>query len=148
MGARLAATRDALVRGRTGAPTEMGVGYATSQELRNDLVLIERSLAENRGEHAGLDDVRAVARQVEVFGFHLAKLDVRIPASWARDSVREAWGLPAVTEDVPIAIDDLHRALAEPRVPPPPKSPGMRAMEALAAMPPPRLVRRAPSRSS
>jgi phosphoenolpyruvate carboxylase len=134
MGARLQATRDALVRGRSGMPTEFGVGYATPAELRADLARIERSLASNLGAHAGLADVRALLRQVEVFGFHLAKLDVRVPAAWVRDAVREALSLPAAADETPIAIDVLHRALADARVPSPPKSPGMRALDALAAI--------------
>jgi phosphoenolpyruvate carboxylase len=139
MGARLEATRDALVRGRSGAPTEMGVGYTASAELVRDLALIERSLAEHRGEHAGLAEVRAIARQVEVFGFHLAQLDVRVPAAWVRDAVREALGIAAPSgpgsEEAPIAVDALHRALREDaRAPSPNKTPGMRAIDGLASI--------------
>jgi len=36
-----------------------------------------RSLAENRGQARGARQVRALERQVETFGFHLAQLDVR-----------------------------------------------------------------------
>jgi phosphoenolpyruvate carboxylase len=131
MEARLKATRDAFVRARSGRPMELGVGYGSPRELRDDLALIERSLAETNGAHAGLVDVRALLRQVEVFGFHLAKLDVRVPAAWVRAAAREALGLDA---DAPLEARALHRALADAHVPAPPKSPGMRALEALAAI--------------
>lgn len=106
---RLEATRQAFVQARAGeglalAPT--GFGYATPRELLDDLAIVERSLAANKGRHAGLWHVRAFRRQVEVFGFHLAKLDVRVPASWVRDA-----------------------AAATPH-----EGPGMRAMAALAEM--------------
>jgi phosphoenolpyruvate carboxylase len=132
MGARLAATREAFVRGRTGAPTEFGVGYARPDELRDDLAILERSLAAHGGAHAGLADVRGVKRQVEVFGFHLAQLDVRVPAAWVRASVREALGLGA---DAPLPAATLHATLAGPLpARPTSASPGARAMNALAAM--------------
>jgi phosphoenolpyruvate carboxylase len=131
IGARLTATREAFVKARKGGPTDFGVGYATPKELLDDLAMIERSLSESNGTHAGLAEVRAVTRQVEVFGFHLAKLDVRVPAAWVRTAVREALGLDS---EAPLDAEMLGRALESPTVPPPPTSPGMRALEALAAM--------------
>jgi phosphoenolpyruvate carboxylase len=52
-------------------------GYGESAELRADLGLIERSLLENAGEFTAAGDLRDVIRQVEVFRFHFARLDVR-----------------------------------------------------------------------
>ncbi|MGO8998196.1 MAG: phosphoenolpyruvate carboxylase [Polyangiaceae bacterium] len=132
-GARLAATREAFVRARAGAPTEFGVGYASADELHEDLALLERSLLAHGGAHAGLADVRGVLRQVEVFGFHLAQLDVRVPAEWVRASVRAALGLGS---EAPLTAPLLNKALSGPS-PAAPKgdgSAGMRAMEALAEM--------------
>jgi phosphoenolpyruvate carboxylase len=109
MSARLAATRDAFVAVRAGKEPDAGASrYESSEALRDDLALLERSLAANRGEHAGLAQVRGVQAQVDVFGFHLAKLDVRVPAAWVRAAV-----------DGDRAIDD---------------APGTKAMRALAAM--------------
>lgn len=106
--AKLAATRQAFVAARASGDrsTTLLFGYATPEALVEDLRVIERSLAANGGEHAGLSHVRALARQVQVFGFHLAALDVRVPAAWVRESARAD----------------------------PPDGPGMRAMGALAAM--------------
>jgi phosphoenolpyruvate carboxylase len=140
IGARLTATRDAFVRARKGGPTDFGVGYTQPRELLEDLAMIERSLAESNGTHAGRAEVRAVMRQVEVFGFHLAKLDVRVPAAWVRASVRAALGLDS---EAPLDAETLARALESPPIPPPPASggngssgaaSGLRALEALAAM--------------
>jgi phosphoenolpyruvate carboxylase len=106
--AKLAATHEALVVSRaTGERTTTRLfGYTTTEALLADLRVIERSLANNAGKHAGLAQVRGLLRQVQVFGFHLAKLDVRVPAAWVRESAR-----------------------AEP-----PDGPGMRAMLAVATM--------------
>lgn len=106
--ARLEATREALVlsRARGERETRRLFGYGGPGELLDDLRVVERSLAAHAGHHAGLSHVRALARQVEVFGFHLAKLDVRVPAAWVREA-----------------------AAAEP-----PDGQGLRAMEAIAAM--------------
>src|SRR6185312_14650334 len=108
MEAKLAATHAAFVAARAsgGKSPALLRGYATPEELLEDLRVIERSLAANVGEHAGLSHVRALARQVQVFGFHLATLDVRVPAAWVRESVRTD----------------------------PPEGQGMRAMQALATM--------------
>ena len=135
IGARLAATREGFVRGRGGSATELGIGYANAEDLAADLAVIERSLEGHGGAHAGLAEVRGVIRQVEVFGFHLAKLDVRVPAAWVRASVRE---LLSLDEDAPLSASVLHDALAGPVAAPPKTAslggPGMRAMAALVAM--------------
>ena len=106
--AKLAATRAAFVAARAsgGRSTTLLFGYPSPEQLVEDLGVIERSLAANVGEHAGLSHVRALARQVQVFGFHLAMLDVRVPAAWVRESAR-----------------------ADPH-----EGPGMRAMQGLATM--------------
>ena len=78
-------------------------GYGAPAALVEDLRVLERSLAANAGAHAGLVQVRALVRQVQVFGFHLAKLDVRVPAAWvarrrARRSPRRGRGMRALAE--------------------------------------------------
>ena len=52
-------------------------GYGLPGELRADLELIGRSLANHGGAQAGLALVRRALWRVDVFGFHLAALDVR-----------------------------------------------------------------------
>lgn len=88
--ARLEATRQALVEGRktkTYAPPDHA--YHAPSELLEDLRIVARSLDEHGGRRAGLRRVRALERQVETFGFHLARLDVRVPAEWIRGRTQE-----------------------------------------------------------
>jgi phosphoenolpyruvate carboxylase len=68
MAARLDATR------RDAPPPQ---SYSGSAELEQDLRAVIDSLREHRGEHAGLFGVQRFLRRVEVFGFHLATIDVR-----------------------------------------------------------------------
>lgn len=51
--------------------------YTDPQELRADLEVIERSLTAGRGGRIARRSVARLIRQVDTFGFHLARLDVR-----------------------------------------------------------------------
>ncbi|HKP17747.1 MAG TPA: phosphoenolpyruvate carboxylase [Gaiellaceae bacterium] len=55
-------------------------GYASPAELAADLELIDRSLRANRGDRLADGRLAALRRRLELFGFHLAKLDVRLHA--------------------------------------------------------------------
>ena len=55
-------------------------GYAPPDELLEDLAVIRRSLEANRGGRIADGRLAALERTVELFGFHLAKLDVRLHA--------------------------------------------------------------------
>ena len=59
-------------------------GYATPDELLADLAVIRRSLEANRGDRIADGALAALERRVELFGFHLAKLDVRLHSSEVR----------------------------------------------------------------
>ncbi|MGI9037625.1 MAG: phosphoenolpyruvate carboxylase [Gemmatimonadota bacterium] len=60
--------------------------YAGPDELVDDLRAIEESLEQGGGPAAaGLHELRRLRRRVEVFGFHLAALDVRQDAREHRD---------------------------------------------------------------
>lgn len=52
-------------------------GYANADEFFGDLVLIDNSLLQHRGEHAGRFALNRIMRRVNCFGFHLAALDLR-----------------------------------------------------------------------
>ena len=87
--ARLEATRHALAEGRAAGSAQLALpehAYLTPAALLADVALIARSLADHRGARAGLRLVHALARQIETFGFHLAKLDLRVPAAWVREA--------------------------------------------------------------
>jgi phosphoenolpyruvate carboxylase len=53
------------------------VAYADAADFLHDLWTVRNSLLENGGERVADRGLRDVIRQAEVFGFHLAKLDVR-----------------------------------------------------------------------
>jgi phosphoenolpyruvate carboxylase len=59
-------------------------GYGSPAELLGDLDLLDRSLRANRGARLADGRLAALRRRVELFGFHLAKLDVRLHASQLR----------------------------------------------------------------
>jgi len=56
-------------------------GYSSADELLADLDLVDRSLRANRGRRIADGRLGDLRTRVEVFGFHLAKLDVRLHAS-------------------------------------------------------------------
>src|SRR5205823_2137302 len=53
-------------------------GYSSADELREDLATIGRSLEGHRGGRIAAGRLAALERRVELFGFQLAKLDVRL----------------------------------------------------------------------
>ncbi|UJA20228.1 phosphoenolpyruvate carboxylase [Thermoleophilia bacterium SCSIO 60948] len=77
---RVRATR----RGRDGA-------YADPGELLSDLRAADRALRESGDSHAAAGDLRDVIRQVEIFGFHFARLDVRENSKRHRDALAEVY---------------------------------------------------------
>jgi phosphoenolpyruvate carboxylase len=69
-------------------------GYGSAADLAADLEVVDRSLRENRGSRLADGRLAALRRRVEVFGFHLAKLDVRLHADDVSESpelVRETF---------------------------------------------------------
>ncbi len=64
-------------------------GYGEPTELLADLRLVERCLVEGAGALTAGGDLRDVIRQVEVFGFHFASLDIREHAGVHRRSLAE-----------------------------------------------------------
>lgn len=59
-------------------------GYATADELAADLDLLDRCLRASRAERVADGRLAALRRRLELFGFHLAKLDVRVHADELR----------------------------------------------------------------
>jgi phosphoenolpyruvate carboxylase len=64
-------------------------GYRDSAELLADLRLAERALREQSADRIAAGDLHDVIRQAEVFGFHLARLDVREHADRHSQAVAE-----------------------------------------------------------
>jgi phosphoenolpyruvate carboxylase len=58
---------------------------ASVDELRDELALVDRSLRANAGERVADGGLAALRTRVDVFGLHVAKLDLRVHASDLRD---------------------------------------------------------------
>src|SRR5438067_20898 len=54
--------------------------YASAEHFAEDLALLDRSLRANRGARIADGTLAALRRRVDLFGFHLATLDVRVHA--------------------------------------------------------------------
>ena len=63
--------------------------YSSAEEYLHDLNLIKDSLKANKGEQLVRGRFSRLIRAVEVFGFHLASLDVRQHAGYHRESMAE-----------------------------------------------------------
>src|SRR4051812_34981046 len=67
----------------TARPRGREPGYADAQQLRRDLELV---LAHLGSRHVALGSIRRLLWQVDVFGFHLAGIDIRQSADVVRDA--------------------------------------------------------------
>ncbi|MBE2240367.1 MAG: phosphoenolpyruvate carboxylase [Caldilineaceae bacterium] len=79
--------------------------YRNVDEFMHDLRIIERSLLANNGERLARGRLAALIRQVEVFGFHLATLDMRQHSARQREAVAEIFASYSIFAD--------YQALAE-----------------------------------
>ncbi len=77
-------------------------GYGHVHEFVADLEVIDASLRAHRGERIANGRLGALRRRVELFGFHVAKLDVRVHA-------RDLNGQADRLRDTLRVVADLHR---------------------------------------
>ena len=63
--------------------------YQSTEEFLRDLQLVKTSLEENKGERLAKGRLTRLIRSVEVFGFHLASIDVRQHARHHRAALAE-----------------------------------------------------------
>jgi phosphoenolpyruvate carboxylase len=83
-------------------------GYASAGALLDDLAVLEQSLDEHRGARIARGQLAALQRRVELFGFHLAKLDVRLHARELREpSARARDALAAAADAERQALDTV-----------------------------------------
>ncbi len=66
--------------------------YEKVRQFIDDIQLISDSLADNKGEQAGLFSVQRLLRRINTFGFHLVTLDVRQDSEVHRIVVGECLG--------------------------------------------------------
>jgi phosphoenolpyruvate carboxylase len=75
--ARLAATALRLEVETSRRPVAEAEPYATAQEFKADLDILDRSLIANNSRVIARGRLRLLRRAVDCFGFHLARLDIR-----------------------------------------------------------------------
>jgi phosphoenolpyruvate carboxylase len=91
-------------------------GYAQPSELLGDLRRVERSLRAGSGALAAGAELRDVIRQVEVFGFHYAQLDIREHARIHRRSLAEIYRSLRVCADYEALSEDARRELLQAQI--------------------------------
>jgi phosphoenolpyruvate carboxylase len=93
---------------------EQPEGYADASEFKADIALIEASLREHRGEHAGGFAVRRLQRRTDCFGFHLASLDLRQDSATHDAALAALLGDPTWAErSIAERTERLHRLLQD-----------------------------------
>jgi phosphoenolpyruvate carboxylase len=104
--------------------SEADGGYLGPDEMLADLRSVEHSLKADGGEFSAGGDLRDVIRQVEVFGFHYAKLDIRQHVKVHRAALDEVFatlgiveGYAALPEPERAALLAAHIAERRPLIP-------------------------------
>ena len=92
--------------------------YGGASEFEEDLLLLHRSLVQHGGRRIADGALRDCIRQVEVFGFHLAKLDVRQESSRVvravAELIRKSAGEDLLSMEEEGRAELLRRLLADP----------------------------------
>jgi len=105
------------------------LGYAGPAELGADLDLIAAGLRFHRGRRAGLFPLNRLRRRLEIFGFHLAALDLRVDSGDLHEAVAELLGDDEWTgRDPAERAERLQQLLASE---PAPSRPGTHAVSGL-----------------
>ncbi|HEX2184420.1 MAG TPA: phosphoenolpyruvate carboxylase, partial [Chloroflexota bacterium] len=112
-----------LRRGETGEPG----GYSTAEELVADLAEIQESLEAHGGQRVAAGALRDLRRRVEVFGFHLAELEIRQHSERHAAAVAELLGLAGVPGYTRLDESE-RRKLLEERLGGPPLAPAPDAL--------------------
>lgn len=101
---RIEATR--IANQSTLASKKPSIAYQHAEELIADLQVIQTSLLENNGADLAYGQLSRLIRRVEVFGFHLATLDVRQHARHHRSAIAEILSAYGITENYVDMSDD------------------------------------------
>jgi phosphoenolpyruvate carboxylase len=98
---RLAATHQRLLSGQDAqkAAHSAAEPYSLAEELQADLGVVESSLVANKGEVLVEGRLRPLRRAVEVFGFHLATIDLRQNSDVHEETVAELLAVARVVPD-------------------------------------------------
>jgi phosphoenolpyruvate carboxylase len=101
-----------FVRERVRATMAQDAGaYREPSELLDDLRVVQRSLVDGAGAFTAAGDLHDVIRQVEVFGFHFARLDIREHARVHRRSFAEVYATLGICDEYATLSEDERVAL-------------------------------------
>lgn len=94
--------------------------YHSAQDLIDDLMIIDRSLRHHFADYVADTTIRKMIRQVELFGFHTAALDVRQHSQEHENAMSEILAKMNIVEDYARLTEDgkidlLARLLDDPR---------------------------------
>ncbi|WP_416147363.1 phosphoenolpyruvate carboxylase [Salipaludibacillus sp. HK11] len=95
-------------------------GYQDSEELLSDLLLIKNSVEKHQLKGQKLKKLAKLTRQVQLFGFHLATLDVRNHSGEHETAVAEMLKVVGISKDYAQLseeekLDVLQKVLKDPR---------------------------------
>src|SRR5699024_8873447 len=90
------------------------LAYRTSDELPEDLLVVQRSLVEARATRVAYGDLQQVIWQVQTFGFHLAEHEVRQHSQVHRETLAEIaeHGVDGPLSERAVEVLDTFRAIA------------------------------------
>jgi len=96
------------------------IGYHSSEEMLEDLMIIKRSIYLHHPAHHELKTLQKLISQVQLFGFHLATLDIRNHSGEHETAIAEILRKVGITKDYPSLSEDakldlLEKILADPR---------------------------------
>jgi len=96
------------------------IGYQTAEELLDDLYFVQRSLREHHPAKHELKTIQRLIRQVQLFGFHLATLDVRNHSGEHEAAITEIFQKVGISDDYADLPEEekikvLTAALSDPR---------------------------------
>ncbi|MGO4889767.1 phosphoenolpyruvate carboxylase [Anaerobacillus sp. MEB173] len=96
------------------------IGYQSSEELHKDLLLIKNSADQHQPSHHRLKTLHKVIRQVQLFGFHLATLDIRNHSGEHESAMAEILKAVNISNDYASLSEEekvtvLENALKDPR---------------------------------
>ncbi|CEG27030.1 phosphoenolpyruvate carboxylase [Bacillus sp. B-jedd] len=105
---------------RTRQVGQSETGYQNAEELLSDLYMIRRSVYQHHPENRELKMLEKLIRQVELFGFHLATLDIRNHSGEHEAAITEILRKVRIADDYKALSEEekqelLQKLLEDPR---------------------------------
>ncbi|TDL31252.1 phosphoenolpyruvate carboxylase [Jeotgalibacillus sp. S-D1] len=96
------------------------LGYQHAEELLDDLTLIKEDAEQHQPSNRKLKTIRKLIRQVQLFGFHLATLDIRNHSGEHEAAITEILKVVGITDDYAALSEEeklatLQNVLKDPR---------------------------------